>query len=328
MMMDDKEYGEHMLLTLDDEHENEKLVNDSCHTVLTADTGASTLMDEEEEDNIMEEDQSEFMSDGANVSFQKSSVCTLAENHCKPAAVKSSNSTKDDDAAVANATKEDTKEDPNCFPLPRKFDILCGQSRICASHTGNKRFQVVLDIYASKYDSVTTKQDKMTLTKEIVASIQDSGGRFLKFHNQDGVWKAISDVTARDKVSHALRTKVASRKRQREQSAQQEKTTKVSPAATASTVSASSQTKNSTSNPKPRPTHRRRSNAPRKRRSSSNSISTSASDIATSSFDANNSASSSVMDELLRSQREFFAVLTKDDAKNKGDVHPLLREKC
>ena len=168
----------------------------------------------------------------------------------------------------------------------------------------------------------------MTLTKEIVASIQDAGGRFLKY--QEGIWVEISNVTARDKVSHALRTKMASRKRQLEQAEQQQQQQQQEVLADKSTSSSlsppASDGTSRPSNRKPRPTHRRRSNVPRKRRSSSNSIATSASDIATSSFDANNSASSSVMEELLRNQREIFANLTKESEKNGGEIHPLKKD--
>lgn len=96
---------------------------------------------------------------------------------------------------------------------PIKDDILCGQSRVCANHPGNQYFQEVLESFASKYDRATSKQEKMCMTKEIVSRIHDTGGRFLK--QRDGMWEEISTVAARDKVSHALRTKVASWKRNR-----------------------------------------------------------------------------------------------------------------
>mmetsp|Transcript_13440 Transcript_13440/g.15321 ORF Transcript_13440/g.15321 Transcript_13440/m.15321 type:complete len:200 (-) Transcript_13440:480-1079(-) len=63
----------------------------------------------------------------------------------------------------------------------------------------------------------------MMTTKEIVACIHNSGGRFLKFKNDDGMWEEISNVAARDKVSHALRTKAASWKRHQHQQLLQEK---------------------------------------------------------------------------------------------------------
>merc|ERR1740138_939022 len=70
----------------------------------------------------------------------------------------------------------------------------------------------------------------MMMTKEIVACINNTGGRFLKYNKTKttetengnvGMWEEISNVAARDKVSHALRTKVASWKRQQQQQQQQ-----------------------------------------------------------------------------------------------------------
>ncbi|KAG7338905.1 hypothetical protein IV203_004805 [Nitzschia inconspicua] len=132
----------------------------------------------------------------------------------KPTTKRSSNAKKNSKNASASCSskKKGNDKGPVQLGMPGKFDVLCGQSRICASHTGNRRFQVVLDIYAPRYDAATSKQEKMIMTKEIVASIQHAGGRFLKY--KEGQWEEISDVTARDKASHALRTKVASWKRQ------------------------------------------------------------------------------------------------------------------
>merc|ERR1719482_2119624 len=56
----------------------------------------------------------------------------------------------------------------------------------------------------------------MTMTKEIVATL-NARGRFLKRKSSSGMWEEISTVAARDKVSHALRTRVASWKKQHQQ---------------------------------------------------------------------------------------------------------------
>ena len=109
----------------------------------------------------------------------------------------------------AKSSPETTLIDPNI--TPSSIDILCGQSRNCACHAGNCKFQLVLDSYTLRYQRATNKQEKMALTKEIVGYIRSTGGRFLR--QKDGAWEEISTVAARDKVSHALRTKVASRKR-------------------------------------------------------------------------------------------------------------------
>lgn len=115
----------------------------------------------------------------------------------------------------STSRKQKDKSEIVRVEMPKKVDILCGQSRVCASHPGNRIFQNVLDDFAYQYDCATSKQEKMKMTKAVVSIIHSSGGRFLKYN--DGMWEEISIVAARDKVSHALRTKVASWKRQSKQ---------------------------------------------------------------------------------------------------------------
>jgi hypothetical protein len=121
----------------------------------------------------------------------------------------------------SSPTRKTKQESSTRVDEPKSEDVLCGQSRVCASHPGNQTFQKVLGDFAHKYDIATSKQEKMHMTKAIVATIHDTGGRFLKY--KDGMWEEISIVAARDKVSHALRTKVASWKRQSQQLLQKEK---------------------------------------------------------------------------------------------------------
>jgi hypothetical protein len=205
-----------------------------------------------------------------------------------------SSSTDSEDENTASIIAE--KFPSTGVDIPSKFDILCGQSRICSSHAGNRRFQIVLDLYAEKYDSVTSKQEKMNLTKEIVACIRNSGGRFLKYKN--GSWTEITDVLARDKVSHALRTKVASWKRQKEEASSAPQTSSTAQAAI-------------------KKTHRRKNSSGSKRRGSSTSI-------VTTSFDAGDSTEkTTVMEELLKAQREIFASLMEGVDGDDDIIHPL-----
>ncbi|KAL3931112.1 MAG: hypothetical protein SGBAC_011454 [Bacillariaceae sp.] len=179
---------------------------------------------------------------------------------------------------------QETKSVPAQSEEPTQFDVLCGQSRTCANHSGNRRFQSVLDSYAAKYEASKSKQEKMTLTKEIVGCIGASGGRFLKFKKNE--WVEIANVAARDKVSHALRTKVQSSKRQQAKS---------------STKKAQQTIR------KHRPSHR-------------TSAVPSLSECKSVSFDGSTSSATSVMDELLRTQREIFENLTQGNV-----THPLLK---
>eukprot|EP00538_Stauroneis_constricta_P004651 CAMPEP_0119572270 /NCGR_PEP_ID=MMETSP1352-20130426/44536_1 /TAXON_ID=265584 /ORGANISM="Stauroneis constricta, Strain CCMP1120" /LENGTH=454 /DNA_ID=CAMNT_0007621955 /DNA_START=62 /DNA_END=1426 /DNA_ORIENTATION=+ len=232
------------------------------------------------------------------------STTTTAVTRRKTAPSKAAKAIQDEKKeAAADMVVE--SEGPACVAIPSKFDVLCGQSRICANHTGNRRFQVVLDIYASTYQKANTKQEKMSLTKEIVGCIASSGGRFLKY--KDGVWAEIPTVTARDKVSHALRTKVASWKRQQQASPSPASSPARGSARRAGRKPARSKSAlvQSTSKSNKVTKHRKRR--------SSTSIALHGS------FD---STSSNVMDDLLKSQREIFASL-KSGGQFKNDVHPL-----
>lgn len=276
LSMDENDIQEQMLLTsLDD-----KPTENSFSSNLSESAG--TLLDEDELD-----DKEALRAEIAVIDYKKN--VKVEETR-----------TKLSDKMLLELEREDS---PNTGIFLKNFDVLCGQSRICANHTGNRRFQVVLDIYAPKYDQATSKQEKMTLTKEIVAVILTSGGRFLKY--KDGIWQEISTVTARDKVSHALRTKVASWKRQQQE--QKDEKEGLSP-----------QRSN-------RATHRRRRSTHNRRRSSASSVATSSSDIVTTSFDGSDPTSTSLVENLLKAQREIFANLQQ--SSEHGDEHPLIRNR-
>lgn len=273
LAMDEHEYTENILLASFD-HEDTKQQHrnhDSHSTTLTEDTG---------------DDHEEF----------------LGMDHT-PAKLASESVTSNEDSSI-DAEHMIIGKEGN----PGELDVLCGQSRSCASHSGNQRFQNLLDRYAPRYDAVNSKQEKMALTKEIVSCIQASGGRFLRL--KDGEWQEISTVTARDKVSHALRTKVASWKRQQQQ---QKSDAAVTPSPVKSTK---------------KPTHRGRRTSKNhcRQRSSSSSTATSGSDIVASSFDGNDPTQNNLIDDLLKTQREIFANLQKNSDISRVDQHhPLLK---
>jgi hypothetical protein len=276
MMLDDTDYREHWLLTeFQDKPEQDmsKSAHDDSYSTALSDTTPS-LMDED--------------------------VVREAASNIRPQSRQSTpnKSTAAETPPEANSTSAVRLHcSSSSIGVPNKFDILCGQSRICATHTGNCRFQVVLDIYAPKYENISSKQEKMALTKEIVGCIHMAGGEFLKY--KDGGWEKISDVMARDKVSHALRTKVASWKRQQGQPNEK----------------AAKQNKPSE---KVTPIKKSRHSRHSKLRRSSTSI------IA-SSFDASDKTKSSVMDDLLKAQREIFASLTQSEhgTSSTNEQHPL-----
>jgi hypothetical protein len=339
MMMDSTDFEEHILLNAleedhDDDHFNrhgdcsddtdfikQRPLSTKTLSNMSTATATTALMDEEDIDSYFFDD-SHPQDEGVEMVIEedaKTPVRVLEEQHqLLPVLPKNTISPKCEHSVAGSTKKKKKSVSPsppskytkNCndVPLrvgiPGKFDVLCGQSRICASHTGNRRFQVVLDIFAPRYDASTSKQEKMAMTKEIVASIQNAGGRFLKY--TDGQWEEISDVTARDKASHALRTKVASWQRQQQEAKKEETIRRSSSAPSRST------------------NRHRRGGTQRNRRSSDSSISTSASDIVATSFDGNDLSSDNVMSELMKAQKQIFASLTSPAGQ---DHHPLKKLK-
>jgi len=261
--------GEILLAPAEDDIKQQQQNNNSYSTDLTEDTPIQTDGDDQE---FLQADQT-------------------------PAKVLSQSVTNDEDSSVDTQSIN--------IHGPGKLDVLCGQSRTCASHSGNRYFQQILERYAPKYDAVNSKQEKMTLTKEIVAHIQNEGGRFLRM--KDKQWQEIPTVTARDKVSHALRTKVASLKRQ-----QQEKSD-----GNSSSVSSVKSAK--------KPTHRgRRSgkNNDSGKCSSSSSVNSRDSDIVSTSFDGQDPRLK--IEDLIKTQRAIFATLQSSET-SKHVHHPLRR---
>jgi hypothetical protein len=90
--------------------------------------------------------------------------------------------------------------------LPVAKDVLLGRGRPFQEHPGNLGYAHMIESNRSRYD-LCKKLEKTALTKEIVQLVHKSGGRFLK---QDGSnWIQVTDLVARDKVSHGFRNRRA-----------------------------------------------------------------------------------------------------------------------
>ena len=88
---------------------------------------------------------------------------------------------------------------------PTDMDVLCSKDKSTAKHPGNLVFRERIEQVTARYSVATSKQEKMKITRDIVAFMRmKHGSRFLKLHS-GGAWVEITDQSARDKVSHALR---------------------------------------------------------------------------------------------------------------------------
>jgi RNase P protein component len=90
--------------------------------------------------------------------------------------------------------------------IPSNVDVLCGRDREAHVHVGNKKFRVMISWYRDKYQNAKCRHEKTRITKEIVSSIHECGGRFLKKDENTEIWYDVGDEYAHEKVSHALRS--------------------------------------------------------------------------------------------------------------------------
>jgi hypothetical protein len=115
---------------------------------------------------------------------------------------------------------------------PTDQDILCGRSRESFHHVGNRYLRTLVAIHLKRY-IVGNRTDKTQLAKEVVNTVRESGGKFIKFDDEFNLWFEIEDKGARSKVAHAFRDSLA---HVRESIPQNNNSNNTSPKASAATA--------------------------------------------------------------------------------------------
>lgn len=116
--------------------------------------------------------------------------------------------------------QDQTGESSTAIKVPTKFDILLGRDKASFRHVGNQHFRVIVGMHRERYQSCKSREEKGRVTSQVIRSIKESGGRFLRKNEETGYYEAANDEVAHEKVSHALRsakdpTKKLPRKRKR-----------------------------------------------------------------------------------------------------------------
>jgi hypothetical protein len=88
--------------------------------------------------------------------------------------------------------------------VPGEFDIILGRGKGYQNHKGNIRYRHIVETKRPVYETLPTKKEKTQLIRDLVKSIYDEGGRFLR-QDSIGRWVPIDQDSARDKVSHSFR---------------------------------------------------------------------------------------------------------------------------
>jgi hypothetical protein len=95
--------------------------------------------------------------------------------------------------------------DESRIVVPAHADVLFGRGTPFREHIGNMRLFNLLDANLMRYEVVTSK-GKSGVIAEMVELTKAEHGRFLK--QQGCTWVEVDDKMAREKVSHAFRTRL------------------------------------------------------------------------------------------------------------------------
>ena len=87
-----------------------------------------------------------------------------------------------------------------------KLDVLCGRDKVSHAHEGNKRFRKIIEKHREDYQTAQNREKKTSITCKIIQVVQGNGGRFLKKNDSTEKWEVVTEVYAKEKVSHALRS--------------------------------------------------------------------------------------------------------------------------
>eukprot|EP00980_Cylindrotheca_fusiformis_P018412 scaffold6052_cov118-Cylindrotheca_fusiformis.AAC.25 len=88
--------------------------------------------------------------------------------------------------------------------LPSNYDVLWGKGKQIYRHPGNRLLRELVENYDDEYNRLW-KDGKSRLADQIVSVVHGFSGRFMKLDRKSGVWVEVSDLVAREKVTHRFR---------------------------------------------------------------------------------------------------------------------------
>jgi hypothetical protein len=85
-------------------------------------------------------------------------------------------------------------------------DVICARDRQAHKLVGNRRYQELIYANRDVYQKATVREEKSKITKHVIQTVKDYGGRFVKYDKETGSWIEIDATAEHPKVSHALRS--------------------------------------------------------------------------------------------------------------------------
>eukprot|EP00980_Cylindrotheca_fusiformis_P019587 scaffold6795_cov110-Cylindrotheca_fusiformis.AAC.4 len=88
--------------------------------------------------------------------------------------------------------------------LPSNHDVLWGKGKHIVGHPGNRLLHELVEAYSDQYNQLS-KSGKTKLADKIISAVHGYSGRFLKLDNESGMWVEVSNLEAKEKVTHRFR---------------------------------------------------------------------------------------------------------------------------
>eukprot|EP00980_Cylindrotheca_fusiformis_P019586 scaffold6795_cov110-Cylindrotheca_fusiformis.AAC.3 len=88
--------------------------------------------------------------------------------------------------------------------LPSNHDVLWGRGKQIFGHPGNRLLHELVEAYDGQYNG-RSKDGKTQVADQIIAVVHGYSGRFLKTDHESGMWIEVSQLEAREKVTHRFR---------------------------------------------------------------------------------------------------------------------------
>ena len=84
-------------------------------------------------------------------------------------------------------------------------DVLLGRGKCNFKHEGNVAYRILIETRLEKYVASDSRSEKTHMVVQVVETISEAGGRFLKQEGSADSWYAVDKKTAREKVGHSFR---------------------------------------------------------------------------------------------------------------------------
>lgn len=90
------------------------------------------------------------------------------------------------------------------YVAPADNDVLCGRGRVAFKNPGNKSLRQLIVTSLNDYIS-SSRSEKTVVIRQIVLSVMDRGGRFLKYDKDAEMWYDGGMAVAKSRVGSAFR---------------------------------------------------------------------------------------------------------------------------